>query len=70
MKSAEMSKGTEAVRTPWSLEDSMSSAGKRVLPSRIQTAAIAGVPGLRWNDSEVSRPRSPSARCTPRTAAS
>jgi hypothetical protein len=42
-----MSKGTELVRTPCSFEDSMSSAGKRVLPRRIHTAAICGVPGLR-----------------------
>ena len=34
MKSAEMSNGTEAVRTPWSRDDSMSSAGKRVLPKK------------------------------------
>src|SRR5687767_15550149 len=31
-----------------SREDSSSSAGNRVLPRRIHTAAIAGVPGLRW----------------------
>jgi hypothetical protein len=35
--------------TPCSLEDSISLAGYRVFASNIQTAAIAGVPGLKWN---------------------
>ena len=65
MKSAEISNGTEAVRTPCSFDDSINSAGKRVLPRRIQTAAIAGVPGLRWKVSATSRWLSPIARCTP-----
>lgn len=47
INSAEISKGTEAVRTPCSREDSISSAGNLVLDRMIQTAAIAGVPGLR-----------------------
>ena len=55
MKSAEMSNGTDAVRTPCSATTRSSSAGKRVLPRRIQTAAIAGVPGLRWKRERRSR---------------
>ena len=47
MNSAEMSNGTDAVRTPSSGEDSISSAGKRVFARMIQIAAMAGVPGLR-----------------------
>src|SRR2546425_1216281 len=41
MKSAEISNGTEAVRTPWSRDDSMSSAGDCALPRRIQQADLA-----------------------------
>ena len=47
MNSAEMSKGTSATLTPCSRDDSMRVAGKMVLVSRIQTAAMTGVPGLR-----------------------
>ena len=49
-----MSKGTEAVRTPCCLDDSISSAGKRVFARMIHTAAMAGVPGLRWKVSDFS----------------
>ncbi len=47
MKSAAIWNGTEAVRTPCLMDDSISSAGKRVLARMIQTAAMAGVPGLK-----------------------
>ena len=54
-KSAAMSKGTDAVRTPCWMEDSISSAGKRVLARMIQTAAMAGVPGLEMEGEPVVR---------------
>ena len=43
-----MSKGTETVLTPCCSDDSIIAAGKRVFPRMIQTAAMAGVPGLKW----------------------
>ena len=44
-----MSNGTETVLTPCSGDDWMIAAGKRVLARMTHTAAMAGVPGLRWN---------------------
>ena len=70
MKSAEISKGTEAVRTPCSRDDSINSAGKRVFARITHTAAIAGVPGLRWNVSLVPSPASSRAFRQARRAAS
>lgn len=57
MNSAEMLKGTEATRAPCFAEDSIRRAGKRVLARMIHTAAIAGVPGLRWKVSSGERGR-------------
>ena len=64
-----MSKGTEAVRTPCCLDDSINSAGKRVFARMIHTAAMAGVPGLRWKVSDVSLVPLASAFSHARTAA-
>ena len=64
-----MSKGTEVMRTPYCRDDSINSAGKRVLARMIHTAAMAGVPGLRWKVSEASLAPSLNAVSHPRTAA-
>ena len=64
-----MSKGTEAIRTPCCLDDSISSAGKRVFARMIHTAAMAGVPGLRWKVSDVSSAPTATAVSHARTAA-
>ena len=50
-----MSNGTETVLTPCSRDDSIIAAGNRVFARMIQTAAMAGVPGLRWKVSAASR---------------
>ena len=61
--------GTEAVWTPCCLDDSISSAGKRVFARMIQMATMAGVPGLRWNVSELPWPMSANAISQPRRRA-
>jgi len=49
MNSAAISNGSFASVSPCSSDVWMSRPGCRVLASRIQTTAMLGVPGLRWN---------------------